>query len=36
MIGIDIPLKILVSQNEVGDAWVYHNDPSWLAAAACA
>jgi len=30
-IGIDLPLKVLVWQDEVGKVWVSYNDPSWLA-----
>jgi len=30
-IGIDLPLKVLVWQVEVGKVWVSYNDPSWLA-----
>src|SRR6516164_8770091 len=30
-IGIDLPLKALVWQDEVGKVWVSYNDPSWLA-----
>ena len=29
--GIDLPLKILVWQDEAGNTWVSYNDPSWLA-----
>jgi uncharacterized protein (DUF302 family) len=30
-IGIDLPLKALVWQDEVGNTWLSYNDPSWLA-----
>ena len=30
-IGIDLPLKILIWQDEAGDTWLSYNDPSWLA-----
>lgn len=30
-IGIDLPLKALVWQDEAGDTWLSLNDPSWLA-----
>ena len=29
--GIDLPLKILVWQDETGNTWLSYNDPSWLA-----
>jgi uncharacterized protein (DUF302 family) len=29
--GIDLPLKILVWQDEAGNTWLSYNDPSWLA-----
>ncbi len=29
--GIDLPLKALVWQDEVGKVWLGYNDPSWLA-----
>jgi uncharacterized protein (DUF302 family) len=29
--GIDLPLKALVWQDEVGKAWLAYNDPTWLA-----
>jgi len=31
MIGIDLPLKVLVWQDEGGNTWLSYNDPSWLA-----
>src|SRR5579862_9816272 len=31
-IGIDLPLKALVWQDEEGRTWVGYNDPRWLAA----
>ena len=31
MIGIDLPLKALVWQDETGKIWLSYNDPSWLA-----
>jgi len=31
-IGIDLPLKILVWQDQAADTWISYNDPSWLAA----
>ena len=30
-LGIDLPLKALVWQDEAGATWVSCNDPSWLA-----
>jgi uncharacterized protein (DUF302 family) len=30
-IGIDLPLKALVWQDEAGTTWLSYNDPSWLA-----
>jgi uncharacterized protein (DUF302 family) len=30
-IGIDLPLKALVWQDEAGDTWLSYNDPNWLA-----
>jgi uncharacterized protein (DUF302 family) len=30
-IGIDLPLKALVWQDESGTTWLSYNDPSWLA-----
>jgi uncharacterized protein (DUF302 family) len=30
-IGIDLPLKILIWQDEARDTWLSYNDPSWLA-----
>ena len=30
--GIDLPLKALVWQDEAGATWLSYNDPSWLAA----
>lgn len=30
-LGIDLPLKALVWQDEAGDTWISGNDPSWLA-----
>lgn len=30
-IGIDLPLKALVWQDEQGKTWVGYNDPKWLA-----
>jgi uncharacterized protein (DUF302 family) len=29
--GIDLPLKILVWQDEAGNTWLSYSDPSWLA-----
>ena len=29
--GIDLPLKVLVWQDEVGKTWLAYNDPKWLA-----
>jgi uncharacterized protein (DUF302 family) len=29
--GIDLPLKVLVWQDEAGDTWLSYNDPNWLA-----
>jgi uncharacterized protein (DUF302 family) len=31
-IGIDLPLKALVWQDESGATWLSYNDPAWLAA----
>jgi uncharacterized protein (DUF302 family) len=31
-IGIDLPLKALVWQDEAGITWLSYNDPAWLAA----
>jgi uncharacterized protein (DUF302 family) len=31
MIGIDLPLKALVWQDDAGNTWLSYNDPSWLA-----
>jgi len=31
-IGIDLPLKALVWQDEAGQIWLGYNDPYWLAA----
>lgn len=30
-IGIDLPLKILIWEDEAGDTWLSYNDPRWLA-----
>ncbi|OKO67675.1 DUF302 domain-containing protein [Bradyrhizobium sp. NAS96.2] len=30
-IGIDLPLKALVWQDDAGDCWLAYNDPAWLA-----
>jgi uncharacterized protein (DUF302 family) len=30
-IGIDLPLKVLVWQDEAGTTWLAYNDPQWLA-----
>jgi uncharacterized protein (DUF302 family) len=30
-IGIDLPLKALVWQDEAGKTWLTYNDPTWLA-----
>lgn len=30
-IGIDLPLKALVWQDETGSTWLSYNDPRWLA-----
>ena len=30
-LGIDLPLKILVWQDEAGKTWLAYNDPAWLA-----
>lgn len=30
-IGIDLPLRALVWQDEVGKTWLAYNDPTWLA-----
>jgi uncharacterized protein (DUF302 family) len=31
-IGIDLPLKALVWQDEAGTTWLSYNDPDWIAA----
>jgi len=31
-IGIDLPLKALVFEDEAGKVWLAYNDPRWLAA----
>lgn len=31
-IGIDLPLKVLVWEDEAGKCWIGYNDPHWLAA----
>ena len=30
-VGIDLPLKALVWQDEAGQVWVGYNDPTWIA-----
>ena len=30
-VGIDLPLKILVWEDETGKTWLAYNDPSWIA-----
>jgi uncharacterized protein (DUF302 family) len=30
-IGIDLPLKVLVWQDDKGETWLAYNDPNWLA-----
>jgi uncharacterized protein (DUF302 family) len=30
-LGIDLPLKVLVWQDEGGKTWIGYNDPRWLA-----
>ena len=30
-IGIDLPLKALISQDDAGKTWLAYNDPKWLA-----
>lgn len=30
-IGIDLPLKVLVWQDEAGNTWLSYNDPRWFA-----
>ena len=30
-IGIDLPLKALVWQDEAGKTWISYSDPEWLA-----
>lgn len=30
-IGIDLPLKALVYEDEAGQVWLSYNDPAWLA-----
>jgi len=30
-IGIDLPLKALVWDDDSGSTWVSYNDPAWLA-----
>jgi uncharacterized protein (DUF302 family) len=29
--GIDLPLKVLVWEDENGKVWVTYNDPQWIA-----
>lgn len=31
-LGIDLPLKALVFEDEAGKTWIAYNDPHWLAA----
>jgi uncharacterized protein (DUF302 family) len=31
-IGVDLPLKVLVWQDDTGQTWLSYNDPAWLAA----
>ncbi len=31
-IGIDLPLKVLASEDAAGKVWLAYNDPAWLAA----
>lgn len=31
-VGIDLPMKALVWQDEEGDVWLAYNDPAWLVA----
>jgi uncharacterized protein (DUF302 family) len=31
IVGIDLPLKILVWQDQAGYTWLSYNDPGWLA-----
>lgn len=30
--GIDLPLKMLVWQDDAGQVWIAYNDPAWIAA----
>jgi len=30
-VGIDLPLKALVHQDDAGKVWLSYNDPSWIA-----
>ena len=30
-LGIDLPLKVLVWQDDAGKTWLAYNDPTWLA-----
>jgi uncharacterized protein (DUF302 family) len=30
-IGIDLPLKVLVWEDALGETWVSYNEPSWIA-----
>lgn len=30
-VGIDLPLKVLVWQDDGGDTWLSYNEPAWLA-----
>jgi uncharacterized protein (DUF302 family) len=30
-VGIDLPLKVLVWQDETGVTWLAYNDPHWVA-----
>jgi uncharacterized protein (DUF302 family) len=31
-IGIDLPLKVLVWEDDAGKTWLSYNDPAWIAA----
>lgn len=30
-VGIDLPLKVLVWEDEAGKVWISYNEPSWIA-----
>ncbi len=30
-VGIDLPLKVLAWEDQVGQVWLGYNDPAWIA-----